>query len=495
MPLTMRQAASRGSQLLDKINEERSLYDPVRLYWKGRQQLPAVIPKSAPAEVREMARISRVNVCEIVVQSLVQSLIVEGIRSSRPENPDDPNSPAVDALVDPVWAVWQANRLDKRQSGITAAAIGYGKAYGVVAAGVLRGQDSSEREFPAVRGVSPRRMVALYEDGPDWPTEALERVGGGRYVLYDAEALYPLRLNNDTLQAAAEEPTAHPFRVAPVVKYEAEDDLDDEDEPPAHNPVGHGHRLPVEITTGQIAQLVEIQDQVDAITFNLMVAQHYSAFRQRYILGWVDATEKNAMETAASQTWVFKDHPDDMELGEFSETRLDGYINSREHALKYGATLTQTPVHELTGQLINMAADALAAAEAGRDRKVELMKTSLGESHEQLGDLIAIAVGAEFPDDAQIVWRDTSARAFSAVVQGLGMLATQLGMPPQELWHRVPGFTQQDIRRMKEVAAQGDSLANLTAMLDQQAGNGGSPTSNGERQSESGLILPPGVAA
>lgn len=68
MPLNMRIAAARGTELLGSLNTERSLYDPVRLYWKGRQALPAVIPRSAPAEVREMARLSRVNICEIVVQ-------------------------------------------------------------------------------------------------------------------------------------------------------------------------------------------------------------------------------------------------------------------------------------------------------------------------------------------------------------------------------------------------------------------------------------------
>lgn len=490
-PIGMDAAASRGTTLLGKLNIERALYDPVRLYWKGRQALPPIIPKSAPAEVREMARMSRINVCEIVVQSLVQSLIVEGIRSTR----ENSEGEQVDATIDPVWDAWRANKLNKRQAGITAAAVAYGRAYGIVVPGVQMIGDSAQRPAPVVRGRSPRHLAAMYDDGPDWPTESLERLGGGRYNYYDNEAVYPLRIRDDVLEARQDEPQAHGLGVTPVVRYEAEDDLDAEDEPPAQSPVGHGRTLPIETTTGQIAPLSEIQDQVDVITFNLMVAQHYTAFRQRYVIGWTDATEKEAMKFAASTLWAFKDDPEKVKVGEFAETDLKGYIDSREHALKYGATLSQTPVHELIGELVNMAAEALAAAEAGRDRKVELMQTTLGESHEQLGDLIATAVGVEFPDDPQIVWKDTSARAFSAVVQGLGLLANQLGMPPQELWDRVPGFTRQDIRRMKAVAAQGDSLANLTAMLDRQAGNGGNPTGNGERQTESGLILPPGAAA
>jgi len=44
-----------------------------------------------------------------------------------------------------------------------------------------------------------------------------------------------------------------------------------------------------------------------------------------------------------------------------------------------------------------------------------------------------------------------------------------LGVPPQELWERVPGVTQTEIERWKAAAAEGDALANLTAMLGRQA--------------------------
>lgn len=181
-----------------------------------------------------------------------------------------------------------------------------------------------------------------------------------------------------------------------------------------------------------------------------------------------------------------------MRLGEFAETTLDGYLRSRESVLKYAATLSQTPVHELIGELVNLSAEALAAAEAGRDRKVEERKVGMGESHEQLAQAIGDLIGVAVPDDIQVVWRDTSARAFGAIVDGLGKLAQMLGVPPEELWDRVPGVTQQDIRRWKAAAAQGDALSNLTAMLDRQAA-ASAPSQGGERVTASGLILPAGV--
>jgi hypothetical protein len=88
----------------------------------------------------------------------------------------------------------------------------------------------------------------------------------------------------------------------------------------------------------------------------------------------------------------------------------------------------------------------------------------------QLGDI-------EVPEDSEVVWRDTQARSFAAVVDALGKLATMLGVPPQELWEKIPGVTQTQIERWKAAAASGDAFANLTDLLNRQAG--GAPESNG----------------
>lgn len=460
MALTDERATELANELKEQNEQIRTRLDPIRRYWKGRQALPPVVPQAAPAEVRTMARIARVNVCNIVVQSLTQSLIVDGFRAELPENPDDPDSPMIDDTL-PVWDAWQANRMDKRQVGVHAAGAAYGRSYTVVlpaAAGTI----------PVVRPLSPRSMVAMYGEDPDWPVHALERRSAARWQLYDEGKIFRFRLNGDSDKLEFSDSNEHGLDRAPVVRYVPEEDLDDHDEPDPHRNFG-GRREEIDVVAGEVAPMVDLQDQIDIITFNLLVAQHFTAFRQRYAIGWTDASEEKAMKAMASQLWAFKDSPDQLKLGEFEQTQLDGYIGSREASVKYAATMSQTPVHEMIGELVNLSAEALAAAEAGRDRKVDLYKLGLGESHEQTLWLAARYMGEDVPRDAQVVWRDTSARAFGAIVDGLGKLAQMLGMPPQELWHMVPGFTQQDIRRMKTVAEQGDAFADLAALLDRQA--------------------------
>lgn len=441
---------------------ERDQLDTIRRYWKGRQRLPAVIPSSAPREVQVMARMARVNVCAIVVDTLAQSIFVDGFRAQN------------DADDLEVWNTWQANRMDARQTGIHRAAFAYGVSY----ASVLPGSP-----LPVIRGASPRTMTTVYGEDQDWPMWALEKLGGGLWRLFDDEAVhYVSERKRENGAAGAEfeyvETREHNIGVTPVVRFLDEEDLDIEDdvEPETRNQAGELD-LPMR---GQVAPLVPMQDQVDLTTFGLLVAQHYSAFRQRWAIGWVAEDETERMKAAASQLWTFDKSPDPsdddgMQLGEFEQTDLRGYIDSRDATLRHAAAISQTPVHELTGTLINMAAEALAAAEAGKDRKVDERQSLLGESHEQVMQLVGRITGTEIPDDAQVVWRDTSARAFAATVDALGKLTQMLGIPPQELWERVPGATRQDVERWKAAAQEGDSFTALTQMLDRQANGNGEP--------------------
>ena len=443
MPLSSADAVLQAGRLHDVREAEAADLDSIRRYWKGRQQIPAVIPASAPREVRTMARLARVNVCSIVIDTLAQSTYVEGFRAK--DDADDLE----------VWAIWQANKMDARQAGIHRAAFAYGAAYAVVLPGAPR---------PVIRGASPRNMTVVYGEDPDWPMWALERLGGGLWRLYDEQSVYFLNRNQRGEFAFIEE-RGHGMDVTPVVRYLDEQDLDADDDVAPAQARQQDSDVPM---LGQIAPLIPLQDQIDLTTFGLLVAQWYSAFRQRWAIGWVAEDEEEKMKAGASQLWTFDKNPEDMKLGEFSQTDLKGYIESREASLRHAATLSQTPVHELIGELVNLSAEALAAAEAGRDRKVAERKTNLGESHEQTLWLAGRLSGIEIPDDSQVVWRDTSARAFAATVDGLGKLTTMLGIPPQELWERVPGSTRQDIERWKKAAQQGDSFKVLADLLERQ---------------------------
>ena len=82
-------------------------------------------------------------------------------------------------------------------------------------------------------------------------------------------------------------------------------------------------------------------------------------------------------------------------------------------------------------------------------------------------DLAALAAGDEegWRDvSAQVIWRDTESRSLAQTVDALGKLTQMLQVPPEMLWERIPGVTQQDVERWRAAAEAGDPMRQLVAV-------------------------------
>jgi hypothetical protein len=436
-------AIAQARAMLELRNKRKARLDRIRSYVRD-QQRPSWLAAGVPTELHTLARLSRVNLLKLVVDSVTQAMYVDGYRTAAAADDEE------------AWALWQRNRMDARQIGVHRAALTYGESFLTV----LPGEDGDGEDVPVMRGASPRQLTASWGDDDEWPAWALERRRKG-WRLFDDEAVYEFEGGVVDLAGGSSELTflgaeSHDVGVVPVVRYRATFDLDDEDEGECW---------------GEVTEtLMNLQDQINVTTFGLLVAQHYGAFRQRYILGWLAETEEAKLKASASKLWTFEDHPSDVTVGEFSQTDLKGYIESREATIRHLATVSQTPAHELLGQLVNLSAEALAAAEAAQRRKITERQTVMGESHEQALELAGQLAGVETDPSAWVRWKDTEARALASVVDALGKLVQMLGVPPQELWELVPNVSQQQVERWKAAAAAGDAFALLNDTLDRQAG-------------------------
>jgi hypothetical protein len=443
------QAADVAERLLAYHHGEMASLDPVYAYWTGRQQLP-LVPANVPPDVRRLARMSRINITELVVQVTAQSLYVDGYRADPAESDEDA----------PAWEIWQRNRLDAHQTGVHRAAIAYGTSYVIVLPG---------DPMPRVRGVSPRSLVAMYdEDSGDWPWYALEIVRSpwqdrDEYKLYDEDSVMVLEprsaLDDKPRLVRAD---THDLGVCPVIRFRNADTLN---EPP---PTAEGQLVvytPAP-TTGEVERLMPLQDQIDVTTLDLHVAQRFQSFRQRYIMGWMAESEEQLAKATAGRVWTFLNP--ETKVGEFGQVDLGGYLDSRESTIMQAGVISQTPGHELLGKLVNLSAEALVAAEVGSRRKLTGIENMFGESWEQMFGLAAQAAGMEVSDEAQVRWRDTEARSLSQTIDALGKLVQMLNVPPEGLWDRIPGASQQDIERWRRMAQEGDSLGALTDLLNRQ---------------------------
>jgi hypothetical protein len=118
-------------------------------------------------------------------------------------------------------------------------------------------------------------------------------------------------------------------------------------------------------------------------------------------------------------------------------------------------------------------------------------RDSFGESWEQTFRLAAQIDGdtaTSEDESAEVVWRDTEARAFGAIVDGIAKLAAA-GVPIAELLELIPNLTQQKIQAIKDSVRRGQSTQLITALTRPAPPPPGQMPSNGSQPQE-----PPRVA-
>lgn len=431
--------------------EELANFDNIHEYVKGRRGKPS-LPESADSEIREIRDKCVHNVLTLVLDAFVQNLSVVGYRNSQSESNADG------------WDRWQANQMDARQAEIYHSAVKYGVGY------VVRAPRDGESIFK-VR--SPRQLIAVYEDPQidRWPQYALETwmdnsdaKPNRKGMFYDDMFMYPLDLGDlpsPPIEGADQvkrhhltvttvgEPVPHGSRykggpVCPVVRYVNRRDAED-------------------LVEGEIERLIPDQKVINEVNFDRLIVARFGAFPQKVISNWVGITKDKALEISARKLWTFED---DVKAQHFPAASLDPYNGLIQGLMEHVATRAQVSPASVVGKMVNLSAEALAAAEANQQRKLDAMRESHGESHEQLLEMEQESSGGSVDDAAEVVWKDTEARSFAAIVDGVVKIGQALatGAPITPLLPLVPGLTQQMINALEQQARLSRTAAILNGL-------------------------------
>lgn len=446
MVLRREKAEHAVRELLATHVAERRVFDNIHEYmvpWDSATaaaRVGASLSSKNRAQHAELARMSVAPFVALVVDTYSQSLKVDGFYSADGEQAR-------------AWSWWQKNKMAARQTGLHRAALTYGTSYATV--------------LPAAEGGlrigvhSPRRMVTFYSDSvglpgvpssDEYPMLALE-IGDRNMRMFDEENVYWFgvehmphsvegwldRTYTSSSNMVFQEARPHDMGAVPVVRYQDRMLTDGEKR------------------WGIVEHLLGLQDRINRTNYEQGVAQHFAAFKQRYVIGWMPKDEREAFRQSVADTQFFDDS--DVKVGQYDETDLSGYIESRQASVRDFAALAQVPAQSLGANAIsNISADGLAALETSKDRQASEIQTSLGESHEQLLRLCSHASGDEVGAadfEAEVKWEEASARSFAQTVDGLGKLTTMLGIPPEELWSDIPGWTRERVERARKARSGG----------------------------------------
>lgn len=451
-----------AKELLGILERDEDRLEKIDKYLHGNHDDP-YMPDMADAEYRLLAKRAVSNWIPLLVDTPAQALYVDGFR---PGKDADASTESFE------WAHWQGSRLDARQLAVHRGALTYGHSFTVtekLANGKVR-----------TKGLSALRTAAVFEDAAndDTPYAALtvtswpkgDKWGTAR--MWDSKYEYIVEFKGwPAEEVRVGSPARHGASECPVTRFAAHVDLEGR-------------------TIGVVEPAMVLQDRINQTMFDLLVAQTYGSFKVRWVTGMAppvlrdEETGEVILDDNGNPQPIPMNHnakrflfaeDEGVKFGSLDETALSGYIESIDMSIRHLAAVSQTPPHHLLGQIANLSAEALQAAETALSRKIQEFRVIFGESWERVFRLAAEIEGRENPakdNSGEVIWRDMEARSLAQAADALGKLREQLGIPAKGLWKRVPGVSQTELDAWDELDAEGDSPRALAEALSRATGYG-----------------------
>lgn len=382
------------------------------------------------------------NWCDLVVDSVEERLNVTGFRFGGEDTGADKDA----------WRFWQANNLDLD------AQLGHTEALVCSEASVLVWPGD---ELPEITVEHPTQVIVATMPGRRRQrTAALKAWRDDRTVLatlylpdavYKYEALVgssagdglPVRPRWQPREITAEPwPLTNPLDAVPVV------------------PLENRPRL-IRPPSSEIDRVMPLQDAVNKLVADMLVASEFGAFRQRWASGIeipVDpdtGQEVEPFRAAVDRIWLAE--APDARFGEFSQTDLGIYVRAIEMIVQHVASQTRTPPHyfALTGQFPS--GESIKSAETGLVAKVRRRMTAFSEAWETvmryaflLSDDAAARSRAEIVE-AETLWSDPESRSEGEHVDAV-LKMSAAGVPTEALWELL-NFSPPQIERYKALRA------------------------------------------
>lgn len=410
----------------------------VKRYLHGDHDLPYAPQRVQHLpEYRNIARKSITNWLPQVSNAYTQGLFVEGFRAARSSDNATP------------WETWRANGMASRQTITTRGALEYGVSYGLTLPGA---------RVPVMKALPPTRSVAFYESEDDeWPQVGLwykgDTADGERILeIYDDEFVYTVVTDNGRLKVQTV--ASHGLGVCPLTRFRTR--------------LGGA-------SVGVIYPLRTVQDRINETVFAWSIALQFASFRQRWATGLQIEEDEDGNAIAPFEAGVDRLWTSDSaeaRFGDFAQTLTTDHRDSYLTGVRTLAALGQISPNVMTGDLINLSAEALAQLQDATRRQRNEFATLFSESYEQWLRLTAVAardVDSATDLSSEIRWRDDEARGLKETVEALGLMVSTLQVPPSVLWERIPGITDSDVERWQNAADSSDGMALLAQALDRQS--------------------------
>lgn len=458
-----------------KSSRRRERYELYWNYYDGNQRLAFATEKFRSTFGHIFKEFAE-NVCEPVVDSLVDRLKVTGFRSSQTAM-ETSVSPSIVPGVPPrkrisikdpkgqqAWDIWTRNRMDLRAKDVHRESSLMGDAYVIVwpdekMQAAIWPQFANEVDVkydPNTQGEILYACKRWYDDiGRRWMLNVYTKTEIVKYRSRDTTANPPEKPEAYQEYKVVE----NPYGRVPVF----------------HFPRGSENRY----GRSDLMNVIPIQDALNKSVMDLLIAMEFASFKQRYIIGMEAEIDE---ETGEPVDQVMKNYGvdrmmaipnEDAKVGQFDATDLDQFLRVQEKFWASTARVSGTPLHYFfITQGDFPSGEAQKAAEARFSSRIEECHTAYGNAWE---DAISFAMQIdnvwEEGLELSTMWQDSSPRS-QAELADTAVKKKAIGVPRSQLL-REQGYSDDEIEQfLEESDAEAVQNSNLQMQnQNQQNGN------------------------
>lgn len=416
-------------QRLDRAALNAAVYED---YYNGRHPLQFATSKYREAFGNLFGAFAD-NWCQIVVDACVERLKIVGFQID--------GTPSTDA-----WDIWQENSLDV-ESVIAHTETGKcGRAFLLV--------DPNDGE-PRITVEHCAQMIVINDPGDRRKRLAAMK----RWLGEDGYQYLTLYLPDAVLKWESSRPVEVGAAVIGQVEW-----VERQGEPPmVPNTLGVVPAIPLENKPGllgvahsDLEPAVPLQNAVNKLCSDLIIASEYGAFPQRVATGVsvpLDPTtgeplRSEELKAAMSRLWAFP--AADARLSALPAADLSNFVTAIEMFIQHLAAQTRTPPHYLLGKMVNASGDALSVAEAGLVSKCRAKTLFFSDAWEEALALALTATGQDAAHaNCETIWANPE-RITQAQLTDAAVKKKTLGIPLPVIWLEL-GYTPEQIAEMVKI--------------------------------------------
>lgn len=215
----------------------------------------------------------------------------------------------------------------------------------------------------------------------------------------------------------------------------------------------------------ELVAVIPLQDAVNKLLADMLVASEFAAFPQRHLTGYEpdDVIGADGKPTGAVKPPNFQSGPGKLwwleeegaKFGQFDAADLSSSVTSVELVVQHIASVSATPPHYLRASADRLSGESIKSAESGLVAKVRRKMRGWGAGWEEVMRLAGQLADVEELAGAQsmeTIWKDPETRTESEHVDAL-VKKKELDVPAPQLWEEA-GYTPEQIARFPALRAQ-----------------------------------------